>query len=65
MSIPDLATYLGISEKSIRMWRSRGLGPTAVKIGRHVRFRPADVEKWVLSEARNATATKTTTAKAS
>lgn len=50
MTGADLSELLhGIPEKTLSDWRSRGIGPAFVKIGRHVRYRPTDVEKWLAS----------------
>jgi excisionase family DNA binding protein len=47
LTIYELASELQIPVKSLRAWRLRGTGPTAVKIGRHVRYRRADVDAWI------------------
>ena len=46
-----LAQTLGIPLRTIYNWRSRGEGPRAFKIGRHVRYRPTDVEDWLEAHA--------------
>lgn len=46
-TIEDLASYLKVSVKTVRDWRLRGAAPRALKLGRHVRFRPEDVEEWL------------------
>jgi predicted DNA-binding transcriptional regulator AlpA len=43
----DLADLIGVPAKTLADWRSRGLGPTYVRVGRHVRYRPAAVEAWL------------------
>lgn len=45
----ELAEFLGppISVKTIYDWNYRGVGPKYCRIGRHIRFRPADVEAWL------------------
>lgn len=48
----DLAEYLGIPPHTLDDWRSRGIGPAWSKIGRHVRYRWADVELWVEQQQR-------------
>jgi len=43
-----LATYLGLAEQTIYNRHSTGGDlPKAVKLGRLLRFRPADVDAWV------------------
>ncbi len=47
MSVKDLAELLQVSVKTIYDWRYRGLGPTAIRIGRHVRYEPDEIERWL------------------
>lgn len=48
---PDLAEWLQIPLATIYQWRARGVGPRACKIGRHLRYRRSDVERWIESNA--------------
>jgi excisionase family DNA binding protein len=50
-SLPEVAKYLGIPEKTIYVWRTRNTGPRGIRVGRHVRFRRSDVESWLDSKA--------------
>lgn len=47
LSGDELGELVGVSTKTLADWRARGLGPAYVRIGRHVRYRPADVEAWI------------------
>jgi len=47
MSVKDLAELLQVSVKTIYDWRYRGLGPTAIRVGRHVRYEPDEIERWL------------------
>ncbi len=47
MSPDDLAAFLGIPVKTVYVWRGRGQGPPGFRVGRHVRYDPADVRAWV------------------
>ncbi|MEU4673013.1 helix-turn-helix domain-containing protein [Amycolatopsis sp. NPDC023774] len=45
---PDiLATFLGIPAKTLRDWRFKGYGPSWMKIGKHVRYDPDAVRRWL------------------
>jgi excisionase family DNA binding protein len=46
LSAQDVADFLGVPLKTLYQWRTKGTAPRAVKVGRHIRFRPADVEAW-------------------
>jgi excisionase family DNA binding protein len=43
----DVATYLQVPAKTLAQWRCHGDGPPYHKVGRHVRYRWADVETWL------------------
>ncbi|MCK9878253.1 helix-turn-helix domain-containing protein [Frankia sp. Ag45/Mut15] len=45
--IDDLAEYLGVSVDTIYKWRTNRYGPKAARIGKHLRWRPEDVEAWL------------------
>jgi excisionase family DNA binding protein len=43
----DLAGYLEIPVATIYAWRHRRQGPPGFKVGRHLRYRLSDVERWI------------------
>lgn len=43
----EVAEYLGVPVATLYVWRTRGLGPRSSKVGRHVRYRWADVEEYL------------------
>lgn len=43
----ELAEFLGVPVQTIYQWRTKGYGPPGRRIGKHVRYREADVEKWL------------------
>lgn len=45
----DVARVTRMSVASVRRWRLLRRGPTYIKIGAAVRYRPADVEAWLAS----------------
>lgn len=47
MTTPQLASFLGVPVSTLRKWRREGTGPRAFKVGRHLRYRRADVEVWL------------------
>lgn len=58
MSVEDLADYLGVPVGTIYQWNHHGTGPTPIKVGRHVRYRPVGVERWLDEQATTRTATR-------
>jgi excisionase family DNA binding protein len=45
-----LSSYLGIPVATLYQWRQRGLGPPAVRLGKHLRYRPEAVREWLKSQ---------------
>jgi excisionase family DNA binding protein len=43
----DLAEMASVPVATIYRWNYAGGGPKTIKVGRHVRYRPTDVEKWL------------------
>jgi excisionase family DNA binding protein len=56
LSIQELADFLSVPLSSIYGWRGRGFGPPAIKVGRSLRWRPADVDEWLTTNATNQSA---------
>jgi predicted DNA-binding transcriptional regulator AlpA len=46
-SLDWLSDLIRIPPRSIYNWRLRGEGPPAYRVGRHLRFRPSEVEAWL------------------
>jgi excisionase family DNA binding protein len=46
-TVQDLSEYLRIPVDTIRGWRTKRYGPPARKIGKHLRYDPADVDRWL------------------
>lgn len=47
LSAQDLAVYLEVPVKTIYAWRYRNIGPRGFRVGKHLRFRWRDVERWL------------------
>jgi excisionase family DNA binding protein len=46
-TVEDVSEYLGIPVKTLYQWRYRGQGPSAMRVGRYIRYRADDVRAWV------------------
>ena len=42
-----LAERLGVPVATVYQWNSRGIGPKRIRVGKHIRYRVADVEAWI------------------
>jgi excisionase family DNA binding protein len=47
----ELASYLGVPLATLYSWRYKGDGPRSIKVGRHLRYRAADVERWLEAQS--------------
>ncbi|HLT09233.1 MAG TPA: helix-turn-helix domain-containing protein [Micromonosporaceae bacterium] len=47
----EVAAYLGVPVRTLYQWRLRGTGPRASKVGRHLRYRWSEVERWLDEQA--------------
>jgi excisionase family DNA binding protein len=47
MTVREVAEYLRLPVGTLYGWRYRGKGPVGMRVGRHVRYRRADVEEWL------------------
>ncbi len=43
----ELADFLGVPLGTLYQWRSRGGGPRGIRIGKHLRYRQADVDAFL------------------
>ncbi|MFF3496310.1 helix-turn-helix transcriptional regulator [Streptomyces sp. NPDC002795] len=46
----DVADLLGVPVETVYQWRRKRTGPKGFRVGRHLRFDPADVRAWVESQ---------------
>lgn len=46
----EVSEYLRVPITTLHQWRYRKAGPPAHRVGRHLRYRWADVEQWVSSQ---------------
>jgi excisionase family DNA binding protein len=56
LSPAELAAYLQIPVQTVYRWNYAGEGPKALKIGRHLRYRRDDVERWLENREKGGTA---------
>jgi excisionase family DNA binding protein len=46
LSPAELSERLGVPAETLKRWRRTGAGPRFLRVGRHIRYRTADVEAW-------------------
>ena len=55
MDCNELAKYLGVTPDTLGGYRTKGIGPKYIKIGRVIRYRVGDVRDWLDQKARTKT----------
>lgn len=50
-SIEEVSAFLRVPVGTLYQWRYRRTGPRAFKVGRHLRYDPADVRSWLSGQA--------------
>ena len=50
-SVGDVSAFLRVPVETLYQWRKRKYGPPAARIGRHLRYDPADVRDWFRAQA--------------
>jgi predicted DNA-binding transcriptional regulator AlpA len=51
-NVQDVSAFLGVPVPTLHQWRYLGTGPDAFKVGRHLRYDPATVRRWLVDECR-------------
>ena len=60
----EAGRYLGgeaepVSPRTMQRWRQEGTGPEFLKLGRLVRYRKSDLDRWVDAQLRTSTSQNT------
>jgi predicted DNA-binding transcriptional regulator AlpA len=50
-SVQDVSRFLGVPVATLHQWRYLGSGPKAYRVGKHLRYDPADVGAWLATRA--------------
>jgi excisionase family DNA binding protein len=48
LTAEEVARLLRVPKATLYAWRYQSKGPPAVRVGRHLRYRPGDVEEWLV-----------------
>ena len=54
IDVATLCKWLGIPEGTAYQWVHRKVGPRPIKVGRHLRWRRSEVERWLDAQTREA-----------
>lgn len=50
-TVEETAAHLQVPLRTLYAWRTRGIGPRGIRVGRYVRYRREDVEAWLDEQA--------------
>ena len=57
LTVAEAAEYLGLAQSTLNKWRCIGGGPKYLKMGKAVRYRMIDIQKWLKDNQRSHTST--------
>ena len=49
-TVQDVAEFLSVPVTTLHQWRYLGTGPAAFRVGKHMRYDPAVVRRWLVEE---------------
>lgn len=50
LTAQELAALLNVPVATIYTWRYLGTGPPGFRVGRHLRYRQSDLERWITKQ---------------
>ena len=51
LTTAEVAEYLGLPTSTLYAWRYRRVGPPAIRVGKHLRYRRQSLDAWVSAQA--------------
>ena len=45
--VEEVSAYLGVPVRTLYQWRTKNYSPHGIRVGRHLRYRVADVIAWL------------------
>lgn len=51
LDTPGAGAYLGMPPDTLAYWRSMRTGPTFIRLGKHIRYRRADLDAYVQAQS--------------
>ncbi|MBA2560713.1 MAG: helix-turn-helix domain-containing protein [Propionibacteriales bacterium] len=49
-TITQVSQFLSVPVGTLYQWRHKGVGPPAYRVGRHLRYDPVAVRRWLVEE---------------
>jgi len=46
----EVSTFLGVPVSTLHQWRYLGRGPSAFRVGKHLRYDPDAVRRWLVDD---------------
>lgn len=51
LTVEEVADFFGVPVNTLYQWRHKGTGPIAFRVGRFLRYDPAEVRDWLTTNA--------------
>jgi DNA-binding transcriptional MerR regulator len=51
-TVKEEAEHLQVPVGTLYAWSHQRIGPPVIRVGRHLRYRPSDTEKWLDAQAK-------------
>lgn len=49
-TVQDVSKFLSVPVTTLHQWRYLGVGPDAFRVGRHLRYDPEAVRRWLIEK---------------
>jgi Helix-turn-helix domain len=49
-SVQDVSAFLGVPVATLHQWRYLGTGPAVFRVGKHLRYDPDVVRRWLVDD---------------
>lgn len=56
LSVEAVAAFLGVPVATLYQWRHKNTGPRSIRVGRYIRYRREDVDRWLERQSGGAAA---------
>ena len=53
-TVQDVSAFLGVPVSTLHQWRYLGTGPAAFRVGKHLRYDPDVVRRWLVDDCTGA-----------
>jgi predicted DNA-binding transcriptional regulator AlpA len=52
-TVKEVSVFLGVPVSTLHQWRCHGNGPEAFRVGKHLRYDPSEVRRWLTEQCKS------------